>query len=237
VTGIFKIHPKTRPARRGFTLVELLLTLIVLLLILGAMVVNFAPLQQGAGLDEGAARFESLVRFAQAEAANSGRRLRMEFPQSTNEIAGPARQNIRLCWETDPVTAPGAFQEMPAARWDSDINDWIGVMNAHPLESELASGTSTNSELAPLPLQSRDETEETELASATPPAITFFPDGSTDSAQVALVSRDPEDRRTILVQVVGPTGWVRRETLSAESSEGDQPAPKSPGTDITGVDY
>jgi type II secretory pathway pseudopilin PulG len=63
----------------GFTLVELVLVVALLLGLLGALVYNFGPMQRGANLDEGAKQFEALVRFAGAHAASTGRAVQFRF--------------------------------------------------------------------------------------------------------------------------------------------------------------
>jgi len=63
--------PRMRPeARRGFTLVELLLTVGLLLLLAGAVIFSFSSLQRGAGLEEGATRLEALLRFARSKSVS-----------------------------------------------------------------------------------------------------------------------------------------------------------------------
>ena len=81
-----------RTGRRGhrfeaaFTLVELLLTVVLLLLLLGSVVFNYSSLSRGARLDHGADQLETLFRFARSQAASSGRQVRIVF-----DTASPAR--------------------------------------------------------------------------------------------------------------------------------------------------
>ena len=65
-------HP-TRPVRAGFALLELLLVVALLMLFASAAVLSLAPLWRNAPLEEGVSRFEGLLRFARAEAAQHGR--------------------------------------------------------------------------------------------------------------------------------------------------------------------
>jgi hypothetical protein len=50
--------------------------------------------------------------------------------------------------------------------------------------------------------------------------ITFYADGSSDSAEIRLVSRNGEDSRRVVLHLEGITGSLRREILAAA----DQPA-------------
>lgn len=84
--------PRTRPGSRatgaGFTLVELLLTVVLLLLLLGAVAFNYSTLQQGAQLDEGTGQLETLFRFARAQASGSGRQVRIYLGEVPGAPAG-----------------------------------------------------------------------------------------------------------------------------------------------------
>jgi len=70
---------RLRRGQRGYSLVELLLTMSLLLLFTGLAVVSIDALNQRSTLTEGAIRFETLLRFARAEAAQCGRRVRISF--------------------------------------------------------------------------------------------------------------------------------------------------------------
>ena len=134
-------QPKQAKARRdcraGFTLVELILTLVLLLLLFGAVVFNYSTLSHGARLDHGVDQLETLFRFARAEAAARGRQVRIVFSSpglgsagGTNASTVPAHfssQNstnisdgtppmstgtnaaLAIVWEPDPFGAPGQF--------------------------------------------------------------------------------------------------------------------------------
>src|SRR4051812_17436009 len=87
----------------GFTLLEMLLVVALLMGLLSALVYNFGAMRKGASLEEGARQFEALVRFAGAHAANTGRAVQFRFGEvSTNDTfqAGP---QLRVMREVDPV--------------------------------------------------------------------------------------------------------------------------------------
>src|ERR1041385_225313 len=72
--------------RQGFTLIELLLVVALVLMLSSAVVFNFSNLLRGNQLEEGTTRLETLMRFARAQAANSGRKVQLVFSggESTN---------------------------------------------------------------------------------------------------------------------------------------------------------
>jgi hypothetical protein len=60
------------------------------------------------------------------------------------------------------------------------------------------------------------DSEEPGFASFAP--ITFYPDGSSDSAEIILAARDAEDERRIRMQIIGATGAIKRQILSGDTA-------------------
>src|SRR6185436_4200297 len=95
-----------RRTGQAFTLIELLLTVALIALLLGASVFHFSSLQRGAQLQEGAIQVEGLVRFARAYAGNSGRLTQISF---SDDFSSSNSLPIQLTCERDPVSNPGVF--------------------------------------------------------------------------------------------------------------------------------
>jgi type II secretory pathway pseudopilin PulG len=190
-----RTHRKDEP---GFTLVELLLTVALLLGLLSVLVFNFWTLKSGAGLEEGARQFEALARFAGAHAANTGRAVQFQFEEaSTNEIyaAGP---QLRVVREVDPVGQPGVFEDLrEATPFLEALRETIKIAEVKAAQRPANQGT--------------NEVTTSEDFFALPPPITFFPDGSSDSADIVLASRDPDDLREMIIHLSGVTGTIRTE--------------------------
>ena len=218
-----------RPAGRGFTLVELLLTVTLLLLMAGAGVLNFGSLQRGSQLDEGATQVESLFRFARAQASASGRSVRVLFPGDaplaggTNGAAWTSGPQVG--WENNPLGAPGRFEVMAeAAPYAAQIGDLVRVrirQTRHLAFAEVMAPEPT--ELGLASTEAPDATTETALpeptATAFPAAIRFYPDGSSDSVEMILASTDDQDSQRLAVKLSGLTGVVRRRLLTATERE------------------
>jgi hypothetical protein len=187
--------------------VELLLAVTLLLLLLGAMVYNFSGLQQNAQLDEGAQQIEALLRFASAQAANSGRQVQISFEENVGE--GATASNLRLLSEVDPVARPGVFEPLLAAEeYVRGINDLVSIEAVRLMESN-----------DPEPAPSSEPLDQGTNSPSLParlPAIGFFPDGSSDSAEIILASRAEEDARRIAVRLQGITGSIRRKVVVDE---------------------
>jgi prepilin-type N-terminal cleavage/methylation domain-containing protein len=192
----------------GFTLVELILTVALLALLLGASVFNFSSLQRGAVLEEGAGQVEGLFRFARAYAAQSGRlvQITFDFDSATNDLP------IQLMCETDPLTNPGLFSAVPAAeayaRQILQSVNFLNVQSTGPLPTALVEASTNAPSSVVFP-----EEDEAEFEFGFRP-IRFFPDGSSDSAEVILTSKEPEDVRRISIKLNGLIGLSRRAFLT-----------------------
>lgn len=252
---------------------EMLLVSAILLLLLGATAFEFSTLGRGAELNEGAARLESVLNFARAEASNSGRKVRLVFEQQNQPDAPSPLQKIRITWESNPFTEPGVYTDLTTAAWiKPDVNDFVGVEDvtmitgsnpdpaASPAPSEgsatdraakggqgtarnarpgsaggkspvSGSGSARTSSKNGRPgAGSMEDDEAAEQASADKqmPPVTFYPDGSSDSAEIRIASRDPRDTRRVAVRVMGMSGTVTRRIM-AETQDGK-------GTDEAGGD-
>ena len=80
--------PQIAQRRAGFTLVELLLVTVLLLLMLGGVIFSFSNLRKNATLDEGASQIEALFRYARAQAASSGRRICLDHVSAHRVLPG-----------------------------------------------------------------------------------------------------------------------------------------------------
>src|SRR5436190_10824480 len=200
-----------RGRRRAFTLIELLLATALLLLLLGAVVFSFSSLQAGAELEEGALQFENLLRFARAHAATTGRQVQIDFEEETPEGFNVPLGNCRVLWEPDPLGQPGQFQEVPeAAAYVRAVADLVSI-------------NSVRNELSDAPVEkSADNSKATEEVLFMP--ISFYPDGSSDSAQILLAARGGEDERLVSVTLAGVTGAIRRRLVARDDKAGQSSA-------------
>lgn len=234
----------------GFTLIELVLTVVLLLLLAGAAVFNFNSAQRGAQLEEGAGQVESLFRFARAQAAGTGRRVLVRFGSElsgaaaadiTNAVAEPS--GVQVLWEPDPLTEPGKFVPLPeAAAFAEHLNELVRfeATPADPFSSstnDLPATTITSADdSATSPQTALVSTESsTGGTNGVPAAVVFYADGSSDSADFQLASVEPEDRRRVRLILAGLTGTVRRKWISPENAAG-LPAEESPADLGTATD-
>jgi Tfp pilus assembly protein FimT len=202
-----------RNGTAGFSLVELLLTMVLILCLAAASVFTFTAVYTSSNLDEGVDRFQSLIRFAQAEAATTGRKVRLEFVPATpvDSRADIELRNIKVVWEADLLNAPGVFEEYTNKAWSEEIvNELVGVQKVKTVESTDLSIPAENS------VADAAETADAQPSEEQFPSNTFYPDGSCDSADIVLASRNPEDERRLEVHLSGMLGSVSTRTLSAD---------------------
>lgn len=211
-----------RRAQGGYSLVELLLTVSLLLLFVGLGIVSISTMSQGSALNEGALRFETMLRFARAEAARSGHRVRVSFVQDTNQVTAVTNQlsHVEVTWEPDPASQPDVFKSLLTTQWGVDqVNETVAVESLCAVDStaEVAvkkaepAVQEDSADLADEGFEDAEVIGETEAVNG-PAAITFNPDGSSDSVEVTLASRTSEDSRRVVVRVEGFTGTVSRKS-------------------------
>ncbi len=211
---------KLQSSAKGFSLVELLLTLVLILCLAAASVFTFTAIYQSANLDEGLDRFQSLIRFAQAEASTTGRKVRLQFVPTTSipTDAISELRTIKVTWEADLLNAPGVFQEYTNKAWSEEIvNELVGVEKVQPIQSPNSLPLAENQLSATT--EATGETADAVELEEEFPSITFYPDGSCDSAEIVLASRNGDDERRLAVRLSGLLGSVSSRTLDTDSSE------------------
>ena len=201
---------QAKRGRVGFTLVELLLSVAIVLLLVGAVVFSFSSLMKGSQLDEGVDQFENLIRLARAEAANNGRRVQMIFQEEVTAESSVVGK-VTVQWEPDPLGKPGQLETLwPVTPVVNNVNEMIAIDSTRRSgigEATLSAGES--------------EVQWTAGGAEAPPwlvPVTFYADGSSNSAEIRLVSRNGEDSRRIVLHLEGITGSLRREILAAEQA-------------------
>ncbi|HAU39278.1 MAG TPA: hypothetical protein DCX07_16395 [Phycisphaerales bacterium] len=191
-----------RPAceAQAFTLLELMLALALLAIVSGVMVFTVGQWRDDARLDEGLERFETALRLARADAARLGRRVQMRFDDEGRALS--------LWIEQDPAEGGQEFAPFDACTWDAELPggrvivrrcELTGPSAYQPLGAErLASANATGEPRDPL---------------------TFYADGSCDSAVIELTSTAQTDDRTALVELSGLGGTIRGQIFTQAAIE------------------
>ena len=245
---------RQRTTRVAFTLVELLLVVVLLGLLFSAVVFSLDSLQRGAQLEEGAGQVETLLRFARARAAATGRQVRITFgnsdltpgasttaanTSSTNQPSGSSatssESGMLVEWEPDPIGAPGRFEVLrEAASYLDQIGAMVRVEGRNPPDA-VPPGAATSlagAELATQPTAtgaaSASQLSDPNGPAGPRPPLFFYPDGSSDFAELVVRSRNDDERRSVILSLSGLTGAIRQRWESPEST--GAPAESQPGT-------
>lgn len=196
-------HRNASPSS-GYTLYELLLVTGLLMLLSSAAIFSLATLDQSSTLNQGADRFESLLRLARAEAANTGRRVRISFVQESS-VQTNLLSRVEVSWEPQPLEEPEVFANLGRVNWGiEEVNANVGIETVKVSDPEAQSDPS---EAAGDDLDLEPEPVDAE-SGGQPQPITFNPDGSCDSAEIVLAARDLESDQRVRVRIEGLTGTV-----------------------------
>lgn len=196
---------KTRSAKPpAFTLIEVLLALLILSLLIGAVAVGVSGALESRYLEEGAERLETALRMARAEAANRGRRLRLDVSEDGS---------CAMSWEPGPLEEPGVFVRYTGSGWASGLpNDLVRVVDCRVAGEEAYRPPDVAVAMS----------NERRGRQAVIEPVHFHPDGSCESASIELRSTDPHDLRRAIIDVDGLHGlFTRRILLPSELEERD----------------
>lgn len=193
---------RTSSGAGGFTLVEVSLTLTLLVLLAGVSMYGFSGWQRTAALNEGADRFATLLRAARIEASSIGKRLRLVV--AADEDVDVNGASFELMWEPDPLAEPGRF--VPYGGLLTGAHDPVSLVRIRRCR---LTGDSAYRVLA---YGQADVDENLH-------GMTFYPDGSSDSAQIALISTNKRDRRGAVIELNGLIGTIRTEIMVADEFE------------------
>ena len=172
----------------GFTLIEMLLAVAICLLLLGLGFTVLSSLGAGRALEDGAWRYEGVLRMARAEAANQGRRIRLDFD--------PDAGTPLITWEPDPIAQPGVFEAYTACSWLNAMpTDQVTITRCQLVGASAYQTLNLDAMNAPAAGQQ-----------AALQAVTFYPDGSCDTVEIELADASGEDVRTAVIDLDGLTG-------------------------------
>lgn len=175
---------------------ELLLAVGVVVLLGAAAVLSLAALGGGSPVPEAAESLATGMRMARAEAGTLGRTVRIVPDAETETLA---------VWiEADPQAEPGVFEPWTGCTWSRFLeNDRVRVLSSELRGPDVP------------PLSEADE----EAVRYRP--ITFYPDGSSDSAEVLLGARREDDPTRVRVTINGMSGAIRVEATSDDAESGN----------------
>jgi hypothetical protein len=182
---------------------EVTLATALVLVFLGMFVVNYTGARSARELTEGVERFGTALRMARADAASTGRRLRLSFDEETAEM--------QILWEPQPLAEPGQFTPYHACTWRHHLPTGLVRVSRCQLVGSSAYQTMTAG-----PMDNEAFEQETLEA------VTFYPDGSSDSVVIELIAARDDPAEAIARAVIQLDGWsgvVTTDILTPEDAE------------------
>ncbi len=170
-------------------------------LLLMLSVVSFTGWIDSQRFPEGVTQFQTMLRFSRAEAARKGRRLRLVFADEEQD------RQFEILWEPEPLTEPNRFIAYSAGAWTRLAPNSLVRVTRCRLTGANAYRTLVLEKL-----------EEQEDENALQP-VTFYPDGSSDSAIIELAAMDEDDNQRAVVTLDGVSGIVTGRFVTEDELE------------------
>jgi len=180
----------------GLTLLEITLALGLVVMLLGVGIASFRGALDEVKISDSITRLSALLRSARAEAANTGRCYRLSFDVETGQPA--------MAVESDPLGAPGEFF-VYSAWWVDRAELPAGV---RLIRCEL---TGDAAWMAMAAAARRDGDDESSFAD-----VTFYPDGSSDSATILLAEDADEPAWGVEIKLNGVDGTIHTRDIDTE---------------------
>lgn len=197
--------PLSRPARDGggFTLLEMTLAIAMISVIVVVGIVSGTPSSDRRKFEYAVDQLATTLRMARAEAANSARRVQLAFDEETRLPA--------VLWEPLPLTKPGQFEPHTTCSWRSRApKDRIAVTRCRFIGPD-------GQPLDEAPTSVGDETDNEEMQ-----AITFRPDGSSDSVLIELESADLGDAMRAAIKLDGENSLITTRILYSQDENDEE---------------
>jgi len=179
----------------GFTIVELLLALSLVVLLAGLAAVSFSDWQEAAQVGAGTERLQAVLRLTRAQAANQCRCFRLAFH--------PEGLQPEIQWEPSPLAEPGQFVIYPG-EWARDLLDKRLSVRLCQRRGPSATWLTAAKESDKLSGPDGGVIE----------PIMFFPDGSCDSASIEIIDANDDQTRVGRLDIDGSTGAMELQVFT-----------------------
>jgi type II secretory pathway pseudopilin PulG len=192
---------RARPLRvRGLTILEIVLALSILLLLAGLAVVNLDVFRTGQNLSEGSLQLGTVLKMAAIESRNIGKRVQLSFDPDGL---------VLVQYEQDPLGSPGAFTDYTNCTWlDSLPSKLVKVVRC-----DITAALSPGALAAQTQAFSPSASTTGPVPKAITSVITFYPDGTSDSAIIELADIKDVDTNKAVIELDGVNGTINTLTL------------------------
>ena len=174
----------------------MVLALGLVLLLAGLVVGAFYGTLEFVQIKDTSSRFCALLRTARAEAANRGKRFRLGFEPETTQP--------QVSFEPDPLGQPGQFVNVQAW-WVRAAELAAGVRVARCERTGVGAFADLDAR------RPGTDQADSELAE-----LTFYPDGSSDSARIVLTHDDEEHPWAVEITLNGVDGTLSTRQIDTQ---------------------
>jgi type II secretory pathway pseudopilin PulG len=200
----FRRHSRIM-AGGAFTILELVLALAILMLLAGAAVLSLDLFQTKQDLSEGSLQFGTVLRMAAIESRNIGKRVQLSF-----DCDGL----VLVQYEQDPVGAPGTFTAYTNCSWLDSLPSKLVKVVRCDITAALSPGALAAQTQAFVPTGASSGSSTQPTPTAITSTITFYPDGTSDSAIIELADAKDVDTNKAVLELDGVNGTINTLTLS-----------------------
>jgi len=167
-------YAMSNPKARAFTMLELLLVIVVMIVLTAIIVPNVRTRTAAGKIEYASRQLTGLLQLARSEAMATGKTYRLRF-----EVGGT---KAMIEEELDPLKQPGVYEPVDA-HW-STVD--LGAGNVQCLVIEFDPWETLLREQEENVLDKEEKKEDEKLL----PPILFYPDGTSDTATILLGNKD-----------------------------------------------
>lgn len=117
---------------RGYTLLELLIATVILVIVSTCLVFNFSKSKENSKLNEGVSNIQTLFLFSKAHSLNTGKQVRIIFPESES---GDTGESLRAKYPNETVVVLVDDKPLDTVKFYVDaINECVNVESSNNSE-------------------------------------------------------------------------------------------------------
>jgi prepilin-type N-terminal cleavage/methylation domain-containing protein len=117
---------------RGYTLLELLITTVILVAVSACLVFNFSKSNENSKLNEGVSNIQTLFLFSKAHSQNTGKQVKIIFPESES---GDVGESLREKYPNETVVVLVDNKPLESVKIYVDIiNEYVNVESSNNSE-------------------------------------------------------------------------------------------------------
>ena len=190
---------------QGYTIIEILLVLVLILIFFSALIFNFISLDKRNNLSDGTLNTQTIFRIVKSQSEISGKTFRIKFIKIIGGDEGDILKekykdlDFIVEWEPNPIEYPNVFETFEDLNENcKSVSELVEFVKLQPTNNDIIIN---NDDI----IVNNEEHEITNKKNGT---IMFYPDGSSDSAILVVSSKSEEDNDKKIININGVIGSV-----------------------------